>query len=175
MITQALLFPEAIDSPAPVLRLVEAKAKASDDVEALFLEARIAATKVLASRPVITGGAAASKYLTHIIGHSEVEQFAVLCLTQKNAVISHAVVATGTLTECLVHPREVFRPAILANAASVIIAHNHPSGNPSPSPADKSLTLRLKAAADIIGIRLLDHVIVTGSGEYRSFVDEGLL
>lgn len=73
-------------------------------------------------------------------------------------------VATGTLTACLVHPREVYAPALLARAASIIVAHNHPSGDPEPSPEDLALTERLARAGSLLGVPLLDHVIIAARG-----------
>ncbi len=102
------------------------------------------------------------------------EAFFVVTLSQKNSTIDRHLVSMGTLTASLVHPREAFRPALQDGAAAVAFVHNHPSGDPTPSSDDMSLTKRLKDAADLLGIRILDHVIV-GRGRYFSFVDEGLL
>ena len=100
------------------------------------------------------------------------EEFLVLCLDAKNDPIGWHVVSTGTLTHALVHPREVFQAAILMNAAAVVIAHNHPSGDPTPSQEDRMLTTRLVSAGHLLGIRVLDHVVV-GDGRYVSFADQG--
>lgn len=108
------------------------------------------------------------------------EVFAVLTLDQKHAVLDRHIVSVGTLTESLVHPREVFRPAIADNAAAVataiVVVHNHPSGHPEPSRADRTLTSRLTEAADLLGIHLLDHIVIgrtswvsVVSGERGSF------
>ncbi|MCZ7647179.1 MAG: JAB domain-containing protein [Planctomycetota bacterium] len=102
------------------------------------------------------------------------ERFYVTCLDQKNRLLGEEQVSEGSLTEALVHPREVFNPAIRLGAAAVAVVHNHPSGDPKPSRADKLLTKRLKDAAELLGIRLLDHVVV-GDGAFTSFVEEGLL
>ena len=88
------------------------------------------------------------------------ESFWVILLDRKNRAIGRVMVGLGTLTGCLVHPREVFKPAILASAAAVIVAHNHPSGDPTPSSADIQVTRKLREAAQILDIELLDHVIV---------------
>jgi len=88
------------------------------------------------------------------------EEMWALLLSTKNRVIGLAQVSVGTLDASLVHPREVFKTAILANAASVILVHNHPSGDPAPSPEDRQITERCAAAGKILGIPLLDHVIV---------------
>ena len=100
------------------------------------------------------------------------EQFLVCCLDAKNASIGVNVVSIGTLTLSLVHPREVFKPAILLNACAIIAVHNHPSGDPTPSPEDRTLTTRLREAGDLLGIRLLDHLIL-GDDRLYSFADQG--
>ena len=99
------------------------------------------------------------------------EVFLVVLIDQKNRLISEETVSEGSLTETLVHPREVFANAVRERAAAIAVIHNHPSGDPAPSPQDKNLTRRLKSAATLLGIRLLDHVIV-GDGRYFSFVEE---
>jgi len=87
------------------------------------------------------------------------ESFWVILLDRKNNAIGRVMITLGTLTSSLVHPREVFKPAILASAAAIIIAHNHPSGDPAPSSADLHVTRQLREAAQILGIDFLDHVI----------------
>ena len=88
------------------------------------------------------------------------ESFWVILLDRKNRAIGRVMISLGTLTSCVVHPREVFKPAILASAAAIIVAHNHPSGDPAPSSADIRVTRNLREAATIMGIDLLDHVVV---------------
>ena len=102
------------------------------------------------------------------------EVFIVLTLDQKNRGLSEEQVSAGSLTEALVHPREVFARAIAQRAAAVAVVHNHPSGDPAPSEADKAITKRLESVARLVGIRLLDHVII-GDGSFVSFVEQGLL
>src|SRR4029434_9928578 len=102
------------------------------------------------------------------------EHFVILLLDQKNQVIGLNTVSIGSLTASVVHPREVFKPAILSNASSILLCHNHPSGDPLPSQEDRALTVRLFQAGKLLGIDVLDHIIV-GEGKYFSFADEGLL
>ena len=109
------------------------------------------------------------------------ESLWVICLDRKNKPISRTMVTLGTLTSALAHPREVFKIAILASAAAIVVSHNHPSGDPAPSSADIQLTRQLREAAKIIGIDLIDHVIV-GTAEddplqvgYYSFRNAGML
>lgn len=104
-----------------------------------------------------------AEYLQKYIGREKKEHFIMLYLDARNNLIVDKV-SVGILNSSLVHPREVFKNAIQANAASVIVAHNHPSDDPEPSPEDIALTRRLDEAAKIIDIKLLDHVIVTKSG-----------
>jgi DNA repair protein RadC len=99
-----------------------------------------------------------------------------MLLDRKNQVIGLHTVSIGSLTASVVHPREVYKVAILANAAAVIFGHNHPSGDPTPSQEDRTLTARLVAAGKLLGFGVCDHVIVgDGSQRYFSFADEGLL
>lgn len=92
------------------------------------------------------------------------EQFAVLLLNARHEVTRRAVVSQGSLNASIVHPREVFRPAILGSAASVILVHNHPSGDPEPSEEDLSITRRLAQVGELLGIPVLDHVVVGKRG-----------
>ena len=101
------------------------------------------------------------------------EQFVALHLDVKNRLISREVVSLGHLSAALVHPREVFKAAILANAASVAFVHNHPSGSPEPSREDIELTHRLMRAGELLGIPVLDHVVVA-SGGHVSIAERGL-
>ncbi len=96
----------------------------------------------------------------------------VTCLDAKNRVTCLSQVSLGTLSAAPVHPREVFKIALMANAHSVITVHNHPSGDPTPSPEDRAITAQLKSASQILGVKYLDHLIV-GEGRYYSFADEG--
>lgn len=93
---------------------------------------------------------------------TEQETFVALYLTVRNTLVGEPhVVAIGCLTSVEVHPRDVFRGAIAANAAGIVILHNHPSGDPTPSAEDIELTRRLKACGDLLGIPVVDHVVVT--------------
>ncbi|MDO8092118.1 MAG: DNA repair protein RadC [Candidatus Brocadiales bacterium] len=102
------------------------------------------------------------------------ETFRVVLLDNKNRIIKEIPVSTGSLSQSVVHPREVFNPAIRESAAAVVFVHNHPSGDPLPSSEDIELTQRLKEVSQLVGIKILDHIII-GNGCYTSFKDEGLL
>jgi DNA repair protein RadC len=111
--------------------------------------------------------------LKHIRDHRK-EHFVVFYLDSRNQVTQQEIVSVGTLNASLVHPREVFEPAVKHLAAQIIVAHNHPSGNPEPSDDDLALTRRLVEAGKIMGIELLDHVVVTKTG-WTSLHEQGLL
>lgn len=102
------------------------------------------------------------------------EHFIVATLDGAHQVIGIRLISIGILNRTLIHPREVFRQAISDNAASVILVHNHPSGNVEPSEEDKSVTKRLTEAGDIIGIKVLDHLVVS-THDYYSFLENCLL
>ena len=112
--------------------------------------------------------------LLHEYATKEKEHFLLLTLDGASPVIKQRIIHIGTLNQALVHPREIFKPAIQDNAAGVIIAHNHPSGTLEASRADIQITQRLKEVAKLVGIELLDHVILSKEGFY-SFSEEGLL
>ena len=102
------------------------------------------------------------------------EVFLMLVLNSRNEIMREVEISKGTLNSCTVHPREAFKEAIRDSGAGVIFIHNHPSGHPAPSRADIMLTERLQKAGEILGIRVVDHIII-GDGAYYSFADEGLI
>jgi DNA repair protein RadC len=102
------------------------------------------------------------------------ERFLVLLLDGRHRVVREVVTSQGTLTASLVHPREVFRPALREAAAALILVHNHPSGDPAPSREDREVTVRLARAGEILGVPVLDHVIVAERG-WASLRDEGVI
>lgn len=113
--------------------------------------------------------------LRAVIGAADREQFVVLALDGRNQVIGANVVSVGTLTLSVVHPREVFKSAILLNAAALLIGHNHPSGDPAPSPEDRALTKRLRECGVLMGMAILDHLIIGDPGRTYSFAEQGAL
>jgi DNA repair protein RadC len=102
------------------------------------------------------------------------EHFRVLLLSTKNQVIRNELVSIGTLNASLVHPRELFRSAVQRSCASVILAHNHPSGDPTPSSEDISLTTRVAQAGKVLGIEVLDHIVI-GDNTFVSLKEKGVL
>ena len=124
-------------------------------------------TKITSSRDLFTHYHPTLRDLRH-------EIFKVILLDAKHAIMRDATVSEGSLTLSIVHPREVFTLAVRESAAAVIFLHNHPSGDPTPSQEDRILTARLVSAGDLLGIRVLDHLVV-GDGRYISFADQGWL
>ena len=102
------------------------------------------------------------------------ELFLTLLLDSKNRLLREVQISEGSLNASIVHPREVFAPVVRESAAAVLLVHNHPSGDPTPSCEDLELTGRLREAGELIGVRVLDHVII-GNGCYVSLADRGLL
>lgn len=113
-------------------------------------------------------------YFHHEFRDRRKEYFLTLLLDGKNRIIRRVQISEGSLNQSIVHPREVFSPAVRESAAALILVHNHPTGDPAPSSEDIAITRRLREAGDIMGIKVLDHIIV-GDGDYLSFVEKGLL
>ncbi len=127
-------------------------------------------------QPSIRSSADAAALFQQYLADVDREHFVVALLDQKNKVIGIHTVSMGSLTASVVHPRETFKTAILANAAAMVLGHNHPSGTPEPSREDRRLTARMVEAGKLLGITILDHVIVgDGSTRYYSFADQGVL
>jgi DNA repair protein RadC len=122
----------------------------------------------------ITGPDRAESILRAILPHDR-EGFAVVHLNARHEPMSVEVVSVGSLNAAIVHPREVFKGAILAGAASIILGHNHPSGDAEPSGEDLSITRRLVQVGELVGIGVLDHVIIGRPGVRMSFRDRGIL
>ena len=121
-------------------------------------------------RPRLTTPSATGQYLLPLYGGYPVERFGVILLDAKNRVIRTKITSIGTVEESFGHPREIYREAAIASAVKVVVFHNHPSGDPTPSTADVLLTRRLRDAGDIIGIELVDHIVL-GDGCWFSFRD----
>jgi len=122
------------------------------------------------SSPVLSGADVFDRY-RYLLADSPVEVFLAVLLDVKNRVLREVRVSVGTLNGSLIHPREVFAPAVADRAAAIVIVHNHPSGDPRPSPEDGLVTRRLRSAGEIVGIPVLDHVII-GTCKFFSFREE---
>jgi DNA repair protein RadC len=131
-------------------------------------------TRPARDRAQIVNARSAAEFLLPQYGNRPVEQFGVLLLDTRHRVIRPLVLSVGTLDASIVHPREVFREAVAAGAAAIVLFHNHPSGDPEPSIEDTRLTERLMAAGVMMGISVLDHVIL-GDARYFSYREKGTL
>lgn len=116
----------------------------------------------------------AAEILTEQLRYLQKEHFICLFLNTKNHVIAQETLSMGSLNASIVHPREVFRAAMKCSSAAIICAHNHPSGDPTPSPEDISLTSRLMQAGEIVGIDVLDHLVI-GDSSYVSLKEKGYM
>ena len=148
------------------------EAKACSIVAAIELSKRLISDHQGAVRVKIRDSRQVAEILMEEMMYEKREFFMTLNLNSKLQVESKSVISIGSLDSAPVHPREVFGPAVRRGAAAVVVAHNHPSGDPSPSPQDIDVTKRLIKASEILGIRLLDHVIV-GNGCFTSMKSEG--
>jgi DNA repair protein RadC len=143
-------------------------------LQAVLELARRSLKEELRTADTLTSPKAVKEYLRHSLGHKPHEAFAVLFLDVKNRLIACDELFRGTLTRTSVHAREIVKAALAHNAAGVILAHNHPSGNCDPSMSDQALTKMLKEALELVDVRVLDHVVVT-AGDAYSFAENGLI
>jgi len=125
-----------------------------------------------AERPRLRSPGQLAAYLLPLYGASAVEQFGIVMLDSKSRLIQLKLVSTGSIDTTIVHPREVFREAAAAGAAAIVLFHNHPSGDPTPSPHDAVLTVRMVGAGAVMGIEVVDHVILADQ-RYYSLAESG--
>lgn len=142
--------------------------------EQILEAARQAIERKMQRGTSFTSPAAVKEYLRAKLAGFEHEVFAVLFMDTQHRLIEYAEMFRGTIDGALVYPRELVKEALRLNAAAVIVSHNHPSGNPEPSGADRALTQRLKEALGLVDVRVLDHVIVAGT-DTTSFAERGLI
>ncbi len=168
-------FAGAIAAPLNDLRgtegLAEAGVAALKLVQAAAL--RLAKAEVI-GRPVLANWDRLMEYLNAALARERIEQFRVLFLDTRNRLLADEAQGRGTVNHTPVYPREVVKRALELHATALILVHNHPSGDPTPSQADMAMTLEVKNAATVLGIALHDHIIV-GNGKWLSFRREGLL
>ncbi|MDZ4170330.1 MAG: DNA repair protein RadC [Coriobacteriia bacterium] len=136
---------------------------------------RRAGRSVLDERPLIATPEDVVSLCGPQLRGADREHFWTLALNTKNRLLRIIEVSVGSLSASIVHPRELFKDALKASAASVVLVHNHPSGDPTPSGADIQLTRRLVKAGDVLGVEVLDHVVIGDSGEHASLRDLGLM
>jgi DNA repair protein RadC len=148
-------------------------AKALELQASLELGRRVARSR-LPEAPAVTRPQDAADLLMEELRHLREEHFVVLFLNTKNRVIGRQTLSIGSLNASVVHPREVFRAAIRRSSASILCAHNHPSGDPTPSPEDLQLTRRLAEAGELVGIELLDHIVI-GDNRFISLKELGCM
>jgi DNA repair protein RadC len=141
-------------------------------VVAAFALGRRAHERPLAVGRVLRGSEAIFAAYHARLRHRPKERFYAVHLDVRNRMLREEAVSEGTLTASLVHPREVFGPALREKTASLVLVHNHPSGDPEPSPEDHEVTRRLCSVGDLVGVRVVDHVVVGDVG-YVSFADRG--
>jgi len=160
--------------PAELLRVPGiGAAKGARLVAAFELAARLAG-EARPSRPRIGEPADVVRLLGPRLRDLEVEEFRLLALDSQSRVLREVLVTRGLLNSSLVHPREVFRPAIAEAAAGIIVVHNHPSGDPTPSAEDQAVTRQLVAAGRLLDVPVYDHVVIAGD-RFVSFATAGLL
>ncbi|MBQ2135025.1 MAG: DNA repair protein RadC [Phascolarctobacterium sp.] len=145
------------------------QAKAATVLAALEIGRRIASAKPI-EKIHLSCPQDVADFLMPRLRYAAKEQFVVILLNNKNKVIGTEVVSEGSLSSSIVHPREVYAPAILHHAAAIMVAHNHPSGDPEPSTEDEEVTRLLSRSGKVLGIPMIDHVII-GDGNYYSFLE----
>ncbi|MHB1417970.1 MAG: JAB domain-containing protein [Bacillota bacterium] len=156
-------------SPGGKRKRAKEKYKSIPVVKIIMMKER----QVLYENPVTSCDVAAEVAQKFLEG-ADRENFIILCLDIKNNITAINTVSIGCLNASMVHPREVYKPAILSNSAGIILAHNHPTGKTDPSKEDIEVTKRLVDAGRILGIDVLDHIIV-GDGSSYSFKKQGLI
>jgi len=150
------------------------KKKASKRIEIVSLRMVREKTSLFYPNRIVRTPEDAANLFRQFIGDCDRESFCILCLNTKNEPTALHLVSTGSLNASLVHPRETYKLAILANSASIIACHNHPSGEPTPSQEDIELTSRLRDSGCLLGIDLLDHLVL-GNGTFVSMKERGLM
>jgi DNA repair protein RadC len=148
-------------------------AKAAQIKAALELARRINVEPLRRGQPLRSSGDVYRHYQGRLSSLHRETVYVVL-LDARNRILGEAKVSEGSLSAAVVHPRDVFRPVIEESAAALILVHNHPSGDPTPSAEDVTITERLRAAGEVMGIKVLDHVII-GDGCYTSLLERGHL
>jgi DNA repair protein RadC len=175
LITRFGSFARVLAAPPAELKEVEG---AGDSVVAVIKAAQASALRMLraevAERPVLDNWDRLTGYLTAAMAREPIEQFRVLFLDTRNRLIADEAQSRGTVNHTPVYPREVVKRCLELGATALILVHNHPSGDPTPSRADIEMTAEVKAAAQALGIVLHDHLII-GNGRQLSFRREGLL
>jgi DNA repair protein RadC len=148
--------------------------KAATLLAAFEISRRVLSQSKWSSESKITSPEDVANLFIPILRDELKEKFIVVCLNSANKIIKQETISTGSLNSSIVHPREVFKVAIECSSASIILIHNHPSGNPEPSNEDIAITKKIVEAGKIIDIQVFDHLIIAGSG-FTSFVERRLI
>jgi DNA repair protein RadC len=152
---------ELARAPLPEIRKIKGVGRdKAVTLKAAFTLAQLMARELQTEAPLLDTAERVAGLMRELVRFSDVERFHVLLLNTRRRLVRSEAISQGTLDTILVHPREVFRPAIAANAAAVVLVHNHPSGDPAPSEADIKVTRDLIRAGQLLRIELLDHVIL---------------
>ena len=156
-------------------RLAEVKGlgnAAITELKVLHAAASRLARGQVQKRPLLSSWSSVLDYCRTAQAFADKEQFRVLFLDKRNQLIADEVQQEGTVDHTPVYPREVVKRALELSATALILVHNHPSGDPTPSKEDLEITRRLREVGDLVGVRVLDHIVI-GRGRYVSFVDDG--
>lgn len=138
------------------------------------LSKRVSSALIMSNRVTVKSPEEVSRLMMEEMRHLRKEVFKIILLNTKNHFIKHVNISVGCLNSSIVHPREVFSEAVKAGCSGIVLVHNHPSGDPEPSREDIETTERLVNAGNILGIKVLDHVVI-GDGRYISFKEQGLM
>ena len=157
-----------------LLRIKGIGVKRANQLQGVFELARRLYSVDPSEMPHISSPKDAAKIAIPDLRYEMKEHFKIMILDTKNHVLSYETISIGSLNASIVHPREVFKIAIQKSGNALVLIHNHPSGDPSPSPEDISITKRLQEAGEIIGIKVLDHVII-GGNKHFSLKEQGLM
>jgi DNA repair protein RadC len=161
-------------SPSELMKIKGIGSAKAATLSAAFQLVRRLQSKTSKERPSFKRAKDVASYYLPLMKDLRKEVFRVLLLSRANRLIKEVTISEGTLDASIVHPRDVFREALLEPAAGVILIHNHPSGNPSPSEEDLRITKQLVEAGRLLGIKVYDHIILAGES-HRSLADEGLI
>jgi len=161
-------------SPSELMKIKGIGSAKAATLSAAFQLVRRIQSKTSKSQPSFKRAKDVANLYLPLMKDLRKEVFRVLLLSRSNRLIKEVTISEGTLDASIVHPRDVFREALLESAAGVILLHNHPSGNPNPSEEDLRITKQLVEAGRVMGIKVYDHIILAGE-DYRSLADDGLI
>ena len=161
-------------SPSELMKIKGIGSAKAATLSAAFQLVRRIQSKTSKSQPSFKRAKDVANLYLPLMKDLRKEVFRVLLLSRSNRLIKEVTISEGTLDASIVHPRDVFREALLESAAGVILLHNHPSGNPNPSEEDIRITKQLVEAGRVMGIKVYDHIILAGE-DYRSLADDGLI